>query len=143
MKKITLIVGIIVAGCSMPIQKNAVLSRDGFRVETEMGNAVLASCETNVVHLRIFRSAGFSKSPIWLNIASSLPDGITVTFEPNPSRGDLATAHFVVSNFKKVENMPLIVSGDARTPGWPKKGAILKISTKETCFEKEIAHESN
>ena len=127
MKTIVILVGIVVAVCAVPMQKDLMGYPDGFKVISGVNCHEVTLGQLNTVKLSVLRSTAFSKTPIWLNVVSTVPDGMNVTFEPNPVMGDSAVARFELSEEMKIANHTVIISADSKTAGWPKKGIALRV----------------
>ncbi|MDL5050127.1 hypothetical protein QQ054_29400 [Oscillatoria amoena NRMC-F 0135] len=135
MKKVMTVIGVVIGlialGCTLTNQKHVLSHRDGYEIATANYSPAVEPGDTTVVRLIISRSNRFAKIPIWLKVASPLPNEMTVGFEPNPVHGDTAVAYFTVSeNMSKQTTTTIIISGDSRTPGFPQKGIPLKVTAR-------------
>jgi hypothetical protein len=95
-----------------------------FSVALENSSVHLKPGATTSVNLEFLRSKQFQKSKVTLGLSSSLPEGLTVTFEPDGGLIDKTAVHIQASETVKAGNYLVIVRATMQNRS---KGATLKI----------------
>jgi len=99
--------------------------RTEFTIDLSESILTLKPGETKQVTVSIARSKYYAKEKATLGFLSSLPQGITVTYEPKEGKFDSSVATIVAAPDAAAGAYQLVLSGMLSTK---KKGTILKLN---------------
>jgi hypothetical protein len=99
--------------------------RTEFTIDLSESSLTLKPGETKQVTVLLNRSKYYAKEKATLGFLSSLPKGITVTYEPKEGNFDSSVATIVAAPDATVGAYQLVLSGMLSTK---KKGTILKLT---------------
>ena len=85
----------------------------------------LARGENKTVEVRILKSKGYQKAKMKMGVSSSLPSGVTLTFDPDKGEGDLSRATITALPEAQPGTYSVIVNA---TLNYKTKGSVLKIA---------------
>jgi uncharacterized membrane protein len=87
----------------------------------------LARGENKKVDVRILKSKSFQKGKMKMGLSSSLPAGVTLSFDPDHGEGDLSHATITALPDAQPGTYSIIVTA---TINYKTKGSILKIAVQ-------------
>jgi hypothetical protein len=124
MKKI-LTLAFVFAFALASAQNTTELPRTEFTIDLSESSLLLKPGESKQVTVSIARSKSFKKEKAILGLQSSLPKGVTVSFEPKEGNFESSIATISVATDATVGMHQLIMSAELSRK---KKGTILKIT---------------
>jgi hypothetical protein len=124
MKKI-LTLAFVFAFALASAQNTTELPRTEFTIDLSESSLLLKPGESKQVTVSIARSKSFKKEKAILGLQSSLPKGVTVSFEPKEGNFESSSATISVATDATVGMHQLIMSAELSRK---KKGTILKIT---------------
>jgi uncharacterized membrane protein len=98
-----------------------------FTVSLSDENVTLARGEQKTVDVKILKSKAYQKGKIKMGISSALPQGLTLSFDPETGNADLSKATITVLADATPGSYNVIVNA---TVNYKTKGSILKITVK-------------
>ena len=105
-------------------QSTSELPRTEFTINLSESSLTLKPGETKQVTVSILRSKHFSKEKATMGLLSSLPQGITITYEPKEGNFENSVATIAAASDAALGISQLALSATLSTK---KKGAILKL----------------
>jgi uncharacterized membrane protein len=102
--------------------------RTEFTIELSATEVELKPGETKEVIVNLYRSKAYSKSKVVLGISSSLPQGITITYEPAEGLIETSTAKITASHDTKPGAYILLLNG---TMNHKSKATMLKLTVND------------
>lgn len=106
-------------------QTKAELPRNEFTVDLSESSLIIKPGESKKITVSIARSKSYTKAKATLGFGSSLPTGVTISYETNEGNLDKSTATIVVAQDTAPGVYQLVLSATLNTK---KKGTILKLS---------------
>jgi hypothetical protein len=98
-----------------------------FAVSLSEENVTLARGENKSVDVRILKSKAYQKGKVKMGLSSSLPAGVTLSFDPESGSADLSRATITALADAQPGTYSVIVNA---TINYKTKGSILKISVQ-------------
>ncbi len=130
-KQLALLLGLFVAACTAVKPLGFIGKEDGFKMKVEEDRICLPVGGVNRLKLRIARSEYFHNRPIWIGIQTDLPTGVSARVTTNPVLGDTTTVVISASAAAAAVNKMIVISGDAKAIGYPRKGTLVRMVVRE------------
>jgi len=127
MKTIALTLSLLLAATSLLVAQDKT-PRTEFAVELSATTLEVAAGQTKDVTLNILASKSFAKSKAQLKLASGLPQGVTVAFEPAEGVIEKSVVTITVAPQTAPGNYTLILNTTIRQKS---KGATLKLTVTD------------
>lgn len=108
-------------------QEMASLPKKEFTISLSQNALEIRSGETKDITVTLQRSRGYSKLNAALNLSSSLPDGVNISFEPSTGVIENTIARITVNENAKPGNYMIVVNC---TINHKNKGTMLKLTVK-------------
>lgn len=126
MKNTIILFGLLLSAC-VP-QSNLVADRDGYTLQLDNYRNVVRAGQSLAIPVNILRSRVYLDKPVKLKLNSSLPEGVTYSINPNPTKLDNGTIEISTSPDAKKGDYTIVLAGDAVVSGIPAKGTVFKLS---------------
>ncbi len=123
MKTIVSIILLFLSAATMA-QTKTELPRQEFIISLSEGSLNLKPGEERQVSVSIIRSKAFAKGSVKLGTSSSLPQGITLQFEPAEGNIDTSVATISVASTVSPNTYQIVIKGDVYNKI---KGTTLKV----------------
>lgn len=105
--------------------QNLEIPQKEFTLSLSQAAVELSGGETENVEIRILKSKPYQKSKVKMGLSSSMPQGISITFNPDSGNFDLTEAVITVLPDAKPGQYSVIVNA---TLNYKTKASILKIT---------------
>jgi hypothetical protein len=106
-------------------QTKAVLPRTEFTIDLSEASIAIKPGESKQVTVMIARSKYYAKEKATLGLQSSLPQGVTISYEPREGNFESSVATILVASDAPVGVHQLVLSAMLNTK---KKGTILRLT---------------
>ena len=123
--KMSLAIALLFIVAVTTAQTKAELPRNEFTVDLSESSLIIKPGESKKITVSIARSKSYTKAKATLGFGSSLPTGVTISYETNEGNLDKSTATIVVAQDTAPGVYQLVLSATLNTK---KKGTILKLS---------------
>jgi hypothetical protein len=124
-KSIILIFFISLATVQFTFAQEAAAPRKEYAISLSTNAISVAPGETQQVQVLINRSKTFLKGQVELGLSSSLPEGVTITFEPAKGQFNSSVATITASAQAAAGQYPIIIKSRLKNLN---KGSILSIT---------------
>ena len=126
--KMSLAIALLFIVAVTTAQTKAELPRTEFTVELSESSLIIKPGESKQITVSIARSKSYTKAKATLGFGSSLPNGVTISYETIEGKIDKSTATIAVAQDAAPGVYQLVLSA---TLNAKKKGTILKLSVNK------------
>jgi hypothetical protein len=121
------IVVMLISASIVSYAQNVEIPQKEFTLSLSDETVTLARGEFKTVDVRILKSKSYQKGKVKMGLSSSLPNGITLSFEPEKGDSDLSQAKITALPEAVPGTYSIIVNA---TINYKTKGSILKIAVQ-------------
>jgi uncharacterized membrane protein len=120
---IVMLISATIVGYSQQVE----IPQKEFALSLSDETVTLARGENKKVDIRILKSKSYQKGKMKMGLSSSLPAGVTLSFDPEKGEGDLSQATITALPEAQPGTYSIIVNA---TINYKTKGSILKIAVQ-------------
>jgi uncharacterized membrane protein len=122
-----MLVSIILAASITGLAQSLEIPQKEFSIDFPKETIVLKRGENKKIEIRILKSKAYQKGKMQMGLSSSLPPGISISFDPEKGNVDLTQATITAQSDTSPGQYSLIVNA---TINYKTKGSVLKISVE-------------
>jgi hypothetical protein len=124
----TAIIPLALALSACAVQSNLISEKDGYALQMDGYHQQITAGQSKQIEVNVLRSVAYMNKPVKLKVISPLPEGLSISYAPQPVTLDKAVAELSSSASTKHGVYTIVLAGDAVTASLPSKGIVFKLS---------------